>query len=146
MHTHTHVSRVHTHLSLSHTHTCVWVYIHIKHTTRRHTDQGARHPSSVGAFCPPLQVLTRLHNTSLYFCKRDLYFYRTALYFRKTALNTYKRALHMCIMGRHRLQMWTALLQLYKARLFFNNTGYRVAKTHRIPSLYRTFSAKEPYI
>ena len=36
--------------------------------------------------------------------------------------------------------------QKYVLKLFFNKNQYRVAKTHRIPYLYRSFSAKEPYI
>jgi len=41
---------------------------------------------------------------------------------------------------------WINVLEIYSEYGFHAYLMYRVAKTHRIPYLYRSFSSKEPYI
>jgi len=62
------------------------------------------------------------------FCKRDLYFKRSQIIVATP---------------------WCNSRQRWRLRMFTNwrlgTAYYRVAKTHRMPYLYRSFSAKEPY-
>ena len=43
-------------------------------------------------------------------------------------------------------EQWYSTLFEKLQQLAHSLNGYRMAKTHRIPYLYRSFSAKEPYI
>ena len=56
---------------------------------------------------------------------------------------------HVCVVYEMHVReiSWMYMKCMYvKYHVCVFNVKYRVAKTHRIPYLYRSFSAKEPYI